>query len=77
MGNDHLSSENVRALEEPQTTTAIASKRGLSREKGRGKGRGKGRRGRMEERREKRKKTKPRAYRISPGRVIFLSWMLR
>lgn len=68
-----MSSENVRALEEPQTTTAIASKRGLSREKGRGKGR----RGRMEERREKRKKTKPRAYRISPGRVIFLSWMLR
>lgn len=26
MGNDHLSSENVRALEEPRTITAIASK---------------------------------------------------
>lgn len=60
---------------EPQTTTAIASKRGLSKKKK--KGEEERERERMEEKKRKeKKKTKPRTYRISPGRVIFLSWML-
>ena len=31
---------------------------------------------RRRRRKKEKKKTKPRTYRISPGRVIFLSWML-
>lgn len=51
----------------PRPTTAIASKRGLSTKKRR----------QAEEVEEDEEKDESCTYRISPGRVIFLSWMLK